>query len=175
MSRSPRSASVPPRQGVSPSCVSLPPLKSSPWATVLDFLHHSMPTVARAGWALRLVTGPASNPTPLRSVLARVGGRVVVIYAAQILIISIAIGILAASNIQTEPDCVLKTGAMGILLRRAPRFGRVGNQLFGFGHFCPMRLHQHGRDFLRAPLRKQKVGQFAIAIFHFDRLEQHFE
>ncbi len=50
-----------------------------------------------AGWALRLVTGPVSNPTPLRSVLSRLGGRVVVIYAAQILIISIAIAMLAAS------------------------------------------------------------------------------
>jgi hypothetical protein len=50
-----------------------------------------------AGWALRLVAGPVNNPAPLRSVLARLGGRVVAIYAAQILIISIAIAMLAAS------------------------------------------------------------------------------
>ena len=63
MSRSPRSASVPPRQGVSPSCVSLPPLKSPPWATVLDFLHHRMPTVARANWAQRLAQGQVLTET----------------------------------------------------------------------------------------------------------------
>jgi tRNA pseudouridine32 synthase/23S rRNA pseudouridine746 synthase len=57
MSRSPRSASIPPRQGVSASCVSLPPLKAPPWATLLDFLCHRMPAITRADWSLRLAQG----------------------------------------------------------------------------------------------------------------------
>ena len=57
MSRSPRSASIPARHGVLPSCVSLPALKSPPWTSLLDFLHHRMPAVSRADWALRLALG----------------------------------------------------------------------------------------------------------------------
>jgi tRNA pseudouridine32 synthase/23S rRNA pseudouridine746 synthase len=57
MSRSPPSASVPAQQGVSASCVTLPPFKTPPWATVLDFLHHRMPAIAHADWAQRLAQG----------------------------------------------------------------------------------------------------------------------
>jgi tRNA pseudouridine32 synthase/23S rRNA pseudouridine746 synthase len=57
MSRSPHSVSIPAQQGVSASCVTLPALRTPPWATVLDFLHHRMPAIPRADWAQRLVQG----------------------------------------------------------------------------------------------------------------------
>jgi tRNA pseudouridine32 synthase/23S rRNA pseudouridine746 synthase len=37
--------------------VTLPALKTPPWATVLDFLHHRMPAVPRADWSHRLAQG----------------------------------------------------------------------------------------------------------------------
>lgn len=50
-----------------------------------------------AGWALRLVAGPPENPTPTLTLMARVGRRSLTIYAAHILIMSIAIAMLAAA------------------------------------------------------------------------------
>ena len=42
---------IPTRNGVGPSCVSLPP---GPWATVLDFLVERMPDISRHEWTARL-------------------------------------------------------------------------------------------------------------------------
>jgi hypothetical protein len=50
-----------------------------------------------AGWSLRLVVGRPEDPTPIKRVMFRLGNRIVVIYAAQILIISIAIAMLAVT------------------------------------------------------------------------------
>ena len=50
-----------------------------------------------AGWGLRLIAGRPEDPTPTPHLLARIGGRVITIYAAQIVIISIAIAMLAVS------------------------------------------------------------------------------
>lgn len=59
MSRPPRQTQIPTRHGVSASCVALPTVKpgASPWATVLDFLEHRLPTVGRAVWCQRLANG----------------------------------------------------------------------------------------------------------------------
>jgi tRNA pseudouridine32 synthase/23S rRNA pseudouridine746 synthase len=54
MARPARNPLIPTRDGVSPSCVSLP---VGPWATVLDFLAERLPTVSRADWANRMAQG----------------------------------------------------------------------------------------------------------------------
>jgi hypothetical protein len=51
-----------------------------------------------AGWALRLVVGKPEDPLPTGQLIARLGGRALTIYAAQILIISAAIAMLAAAS-----------------------------------------------------------------------------
>jgi tRNA pseudouridine32 synthase/23S rRNA pseudouridine746 synthase len=45
------------RDGLSPSCLSLPRLRHSPWPTVLDYLCHRLPRVNRAVWTQRLASG----------------------------------------------------------------------------------------------------------------------
>ena len=59
-------ASLPMKNGVSPSCVSLP---KGPWATVLDCLAERIPTVSRDEWAQRLRDGTVvsehGQPVPL--------------------------------------------------------------------------------------------------------------
>ena len=59
MSRPPRQTQIPTRHGVSASCVALATVKpgASPWASVLDFLAHRLPTVGRAVWCQRLANG----------------------------------------------------------------------------------------------------------------------
>ncbi|PIT79544.1 pseudouridine synthase [Limnohabitans sp. JirII-31] len=54
MARPPSVRTIPTRDGVSPSCVALPP---GPWATVLDFLAERLPTVPRLEWSKRLANG----------------------------------------------------------------------------------------------------------------------
>ena len=54
MARPPRSPSIGMRDGVSPSCVAMPP---GPWATVLDFLCERLPNVTRSTWAERMAQG----------------------------------------------------------------------------------------------------------------------
>jgi hypothetical protein len=51
-----------------------------------------------AGWALRLVVGKPEDPLPTGQLVARLSGRALTIYAAQILIISAAIAMLAAAS-----------------------------------------------------------------------------
>ena len=82
MSRSPPSASIPAHRGVPASCVSLPATKAPPWASVLDFLHHRMPSVTRADWALRLAQGQvlAENGEALPPDAPYVGGTRVYYY-----------------------------------------------------------------------------------------------
>jgi len=57
-----------------------------------------------AGWALRLAVGKPEDPLPTGQLVARLGGRALKIYAAQLLIISIAIAMLAvASKLLANP------------------------------------------------------------------------
>lgn len=55
----PKNAAIPARDGVSPSCVSLPqPAKrAQTWPTLLDFLAERLPMVSRAEWAQRMRDG----------------------------------------------------------------------------------------------------------------------
>src|SRR5690606_17778796 len=59
MSRSPRSSRVPPRNGVSPSCVALPtaPVDEAPWRTLADFLVVRFHKVSPETWRARLNAG----------------------------------------------------------------------------------------------------------------------
>src|SRR5690606_38281586 len=59
MSRSPRSSRVPPRNGVSPSCVALPaaPVDEAPWRTLADFLVVRFHKVSPETWRARLHAG----------------------------------------------------------------------------------------------------------------------
>lgn len=49
---------LPTRDGVSPSCVALPP---GPWPTLLDFLAQRIPAVTRDDWAQRMQRGEVLN------------------------------------------------------------------------------------------------------------------
>ncbi len=52
-----KNASIPMRDGVSPSCVALPRMRVPPWPTLLDFLTERLPRVPRAEWLQRLQAG----------------------------------------------------------------------------------------------------------------------
>jgi tRNA pseudouridine32 synthase/23S rRNA pseudouridine746 synthase len=54
MARPPRNPLIGMREGVSPSCVALPP---GPWATLLDFLSDRLANVSRETWAERMAQG----------------------------------------------------------------------------------------------------------------------
>ena len=54
MARPHSARSIPTRDGVSPSCIALPP---GPWATVLDFLTERLPNLPRLEWSKRLANG----------------------------------------------------------------------------------------------------------------------
>ena len=66
MARPPRNPLIGMREGVSPSCVALPP---GPWATVLDFLSDRLSNVSRSEWAERMAQGQVllDNGQALRS------------------------------------------------------------------------------------------------------------
>ena len=51
------SAILPTKDGVGPSCISLPPLADSRWAKVIDFLAHRFPSVSRQEIAARMQRG----------------------------------------------------------------------------------------------------------------------
>lgn len=61
-----------------------------------------------AGWSLRLIVGRPEDPTPLKRVMFRLGGRIVTLYAAQIVIVTIAIGMLAAAAIVLDNPLLLE-------------------------------------------------------------------
>lgn len=61
-----------------------------------------------AGWALRMSVGRPEDPTPIRRVLYRVGGRIVTLYAAQVTIVTIAIGMLASAAILLDNPLLLE-------------------------------------------------------------------
>ncbi len=61
-----------------------------------------------AGWALRMSVGRPEDPTPIKRVLYRVGGRIVVLYAAQVTMVTIAIGMLASAAILLENPLILE-------------------------------------------------------------------
>lgn len=52
-----KNASIPMRDGVSPSCVALPRMRVPPWPTLLDFLAERLPRVSRDEWLDRLQAG----------------------------------------------------------------------------------------------------------------------
>ena len=64
-----------------------------------------------AGWALRMAIGRPEDPTPIRRVLYRVGNRIVTLYAAQITIVTIAIGMLAVAAVQLDNPLLLEPPA----------------------------------------------------------------
>jgi hypothetical protein len=52
-----------------------------------------------AGWSLRNIVGKPDDPTPAWRLVLRLGGRAITIYAAHILIITLAIGMLATASL----------------------------------------------------------------------------
>jgi hypothetical protein len=61
-----------------------------------------------AGWSLRLIVGRPEDPTPLQRVMFRLGGRILTLYAAQVVIVTIAIGMLASAAIVLENPLLLE-------------------------------------------------------------------
>ena len=61
-----------------------------------------------AGWGLRMMIGRPEDPTPLKRVLYRVGARIVILYSAQITIVTVAIGLLAASALLLDNPLLLE-------------------------------------------------------------------
>lgn len=61
-----------------------------------------------AGWALRMMIGRPEDPTPIHHVLYRVGGRIVTLYAAQVTITTVAIGMLAGAAVWTANPLILE-------------------------------------------------------------------
>lgn len=57
MAHVPKNPAIAMRGGVSPSCLSLPRLRSHPWATVLDHLADRLPAVSRDQWMERMRSG----------------------------------------------------------------------------------------------------------------------
>lgn len=57
MAHVPKNPAIPMRDGVSPSCVALPRMRATPWATVLDFLADRLPRVGRSEWLERMTAG----------------------------------------------------------------------------------------------------------------------
>lgn len=52
-----KNATIPMRDGVSPSCVALPRMRVAPWPTLLDFLAERLPRVPRTEWLQRMQAG----------------------------------------------------------------------------------------------------------------------
>jgi hypothetical protein len=61
-----------------------------------------------AGWSLRMIVGRPEDPTPTKRVMFRLGGRIVTLYAAQVVIVTIAIGMLASAAILLENPLLLE-------------------------------------------------------------------
>ena len=57
MAHVPKNPAIAMRHGVSPSCVALPRMRLSPWATVLDYMAERLPRIDRAEWAERMASG----------------------------------------------------------------------------------------------------------------------
>ncbi len=57
MAHLPKNPAIAMRGGVSPSCLSLPRMKASPWPTLLDHLAERLGAVSRADWAARMAAG----------------------------------------------------------------------------------------------------------------------
>ncbi len=67
MAHVPKNAAIPMRNGVSPSCVALPRMRTPPWPTLLDYLAERLPAVSRTEWQARMETGEVvgDNGLPL--------------------------------------------------------------------------------------------------------------
>ena len=85
------------------------------------------------------------------------------------------IRVLAAPEVHAKPDHVFKARTMAFRLRLAPCFGRVGDQIFRFGHVRAVGMNEHGGDFGGRALGQQTVGQFAVAFVDFDRRQQFLQ
>jgi tRNA pseudouridine32 synthase/23S rRNA pseudouridine746 synthase len=57
MAHQPKNPAIAMRGGVSPSCVALPRMKTSPWASLLDHLAERLPAVSRDEWTRRMADG----------------------------------------------------------------------------------------------------------------------
>ena len=68
MAHVPKNPAIAMRDGVSPSCVALPRMKSPPWPTLLDYLAERLPAVSREAWVQRMqageVVGEDGQPLP---------------------------------------------------------------------------------------------------------------
>ena len=63
MAHVPKNAAIPMRNGVSPSCLALPRMRTPPWPTLLDHLAECLPVVSRAEWQQRMVEGQVVDDT----------------------------------------------------------------------------------------------------------------
>src|SRR5262245_5307779 len=61
-----------------------------------------------AGWSLRYVVGRDDRPVPLSHLLLRLSGRALTLYAAQIMITMVAIGMLAAAALGLDNPLLLE-------------------------------------------------------------------
>lgn len=57
MAHRPKNPAIPMRDGVSPSCVALPRMRTPPWATVLEHLAQRLTAVSLADWRHRMAAG----------------------------------------------------------------------------------------------------------------------
>jgi hypothetical protein len=61
-----------------------------------------------AGWSLRYIVGRPEDPTPTHQLMFRLGGRALTLYAAQMMIVMVAIAMLAASARVLENPLLLE-------------------------------------------------------------------
>lgn len=57
MAHQPKNSAIAMRGGVSPSCLALPRMRVSPWASLLEHLAERLPAVSREEWAQRMADG----------------------------------------------------------------------------------------------------------------------
>jgi tRNA pseudouridine32 synthase/23S rRNA pseudouridine746 synthase len=63
VARPAKNLSIPTREGVSPSCVAVPPDKPPAWSSLLDFLVARLPAVSRQSWQERIDGGDVLGET----------------------------------------------------------------------------------------------------------------
>ena len=57
MAHQPKNPAIAMRGGVSPSCLALPRMRVSPWASLLEHLAERLPAVSREEWTQRMADG----------------------------------------------------------------------------------------------------------------------
>ena len=76
MAHVPKNPNIAMRDGVSPSCVSLPRVRHSPWPALIDHLAERLPRIGRSEWAQRMQAGSVlgEDGQPLAPDAPYVGG-----------------------------------------------------------------------------------------------------